>query len=80
MLNESGKSGEKILLYHNSWKEFSKVFKCLFLRKRGTERLSWGGAEREREKNTESEIGPRLQVVSTETNMGLKLGNSEIMT
>ena len=53
MLNESGKSGEKILLYHNSWKEFSKVFKCLFLRKRGTEREAelGRGREREREKH-----------------------------
>ena len=37
-----------------------------------------GGAEREGD--TESEAGPRLQAISTEPNVGLKLVNREIMT
>ena len=38
------------------------------------------GTEREREADTESEAGPRLQVVSTEPDVGLELLNREIMT
>ena len=40
--------------------------------------MSWGGAEREGD--TEPEAGSRLQAVSTEPDMGLKLTNHEIMT
>ena len=40
--------------------------------------MSGGGAEREGD--TESEAGSRLQAVSTEPNVGLKLRNREIMT
>ena len=51
----------------------------LFLRERETERqsMSWGGAEREGD--TESEAGSRLWVVSTEPDMGLDT-NYEITT
>ena len=38
--------------------------------------MSGGGAER----NTESEAGSRLRAVSTEPNVGLELGNGEIIT
>ena len=37
-----------------------------------------GGAEREGD--TESEAGPRLQAVSTEPNAGLELTNREVTT
>ena len=40
--------------------------------------MSWGGAEREGD--TESEEGSRLQAVSTEPDAGLELTNCEIMT
>ena len=40
--------------------------------------MSWGGAERERE--TESEAGSRLRAVSTKPDMRLELMNHEIMT
>ena len=40
--------------------------------------MNRGGAEREG--NTESETGSRLQAVSTEPDAGLKLRNCEIMT
>ena len=40
--------------------------------------MSGGGAEREGD--TESEAGSRLQAVSTEPDMGLELTNHEIMT
>ena len=45
--------------------------------------MSWrggGGAEREREGDTESEAVSRLQAVSTEPDAGLELMNCEIMT
>ena len=38
----------------------------------------WGGAERERE--TESQADSRLQAVSTEPDTGLELMNCEIVT
>ena len=47
-------------------------------RERASERMSRGGAEREGD--TESEAGSRLQAVSTEPDMGLELMNCEIMT
>ena len=53
-------------------------------RERGRERekvresASWGGAEREG--NTESKVGSRLQAVSTEPNEGLKLTKHKIIT
>ena len=40
--------------------------------------MSRGGAEREGD--TESEAGPRLQAVSTEPDAGLELTRCEIMT
>ena len=40
--------------------------------------MSRGGAEREGD--TESEAGSRLQAVSTEPNAGLELTNHKIMT
>ena len=40
--------------------------------------MSKAGAEREG--NTESKADSRLEAVSTETDMGLKLTNGEIMT
>ena len=39
-----------------------------------------GKGQREREGDTESEAGPRLQAVSTGPDAGLKLTNREIMT
>ena len=38
------------------------------------------GKCREREGDTESEVGSRLQAVSTEPDVGLELMNCEIMT
>ena len=40
--------------------------------------MNGGGAEREGD--TESEAGSRVQAVSTESNTGLELTNHEIMT
>ena len=48
----------------------------LFLRER--ENISRGGAERERE--TESEAGSRLRAINTEPDAGLELMNHETMT
>ena len=45
---------------------------------RERERVNRGGAEREGD--TESEAGARLRAASTEPNVGLELGNREIMT
>ena len=42
--------------------------------------MSGRGAERKRERDTESEAGSRLQAGSTEPNVGLELTNREIMT
>ena len=39
-----------------------------------------GGAEREREGNTESEAGSRLRAVNTEPDAGLQLTNREFIT
>ena len=53
------------------------------MRERQTDRdkiVSLGGAEREREGDTESEAGSRLWAVSTEPYTGLELMNWEIMT
>ena len=47
---------------------------------RERERQSVSGEGADREGGTESETGSRLQAVSTEPNIGLKLTNSEIMT
>ena len=55
---------------------FKKFFKRLFVLERQS--LSEGGAEREGD--TESEAGPRLQAVSTEPDTELKLTNHEIRT
>ena len=48
----------------------------LFLR----QRQSMNGGGSEREGDTESETGSRLQAVSTEPDAGLELTNREIMT
>ena len=50
------------------------------LRERQTDRqnMSWGGAEREGD--TESEAASRLQAVSTEPDVRLELMDCEIMT
>ena len=45
---------------------------------RDRERQNAGGGGAEREGDTESEAGSRLQAVSTEPNMGLELRNGEI--
>ena len=59
--------------------EFSFFFNVyLFLRDK--ESMNGGGAEREREGDTESEAGSRLRAVSTEPDAGLKLMHGEIMT
>ena len=50
----------------------------LFLRERQRDSPNRGGAEREGD--TESEAGSRLQAVSTEPDAGLELTNWEIMT
>ena len=44
------------------------------------ESASSGGAEKEREGDTESETGSRLQAVSTEPDAGLEVMDHEIMT
>ena len=61
------------------WKLFKKYFSvCLLLRE--TERQSVGRGGAEREEDTESEAGSRLQAVSTEPDAGLELVNCEIRT
>ena len=50
----------------------------MFIFERQRQSVSGGGAERERD--TESEAGSRLSAVSTEPNVGLKLTNHKIMT
>ena len=42
--------------------------------------MSGGGAERQRERETGSVAGSRLQAVSIEPHAGLKLTNREIVT
>ena len=42
--------------------------------------MSGGGAEREREGDTEAEAGSRLRAVSTEPDVGLEPMNCTIMT
>ena len=59
------------------FKTFVNIY-YLFLRERKRQSMSRGGAEREGD--TESEVGSRLQAVSTEPNAGLELLNPEIMT
>ena len=48
------------------------------MRERESESISRGGAERERD--TESEAGSRLRAVSTEPDVGLEPTDHEIMT
>ena len=55
---------------------FFNVF--IFLRQKERESMSRGGAERERD--TESEAGSRLWAVSTEPDAGLALTDCEVMT
>ena len=50
----------------------------MFILEREGQSVSSGGAEREGD--TESEAGSRLQAVSTESNAGLEPRNQEIMT
>ena len=52
----------------------------LLLRDRDWQSASRGGAEREREGDTESDADSRLWGVSTEPDEGLKLTNCEIVT
>ena len=57
----------------------TKIFlKCLFIFKRDRDRASTGEEQRDRE--TESEVGSRLQAVSTEPDVGLELTSHEIGT
>ena len=63
----------------NQFKNFFKLFYIyLFFRNRVRQSVSRGGAEREGD--TESEAGSRLQAVSTEPDVGLELTECEIMT
>ena len=57
---------------------FKKINVYLFLKERERQRVSWGGAEREGD--TESQAGPRLPAVSTEPDTGLEPMSYEIMT
>ena len=57
---------------------FSYVHFIIFEKDR--ERQSGSGRRAEREGDTESEAGSRLQVVSTKPDAGLKLTNCEIVT
>ena len=50
----------------------------MFMLERERQSMSRGGAEREGD--TESEAGSRLQAVSTEPDAGLELTDCEIMT
>ena len=50
------------------------------MRDRDRQSVRGGGAEREREGDTESEASSRLRAVSTEPDAGLELTNHEIMT
>ena len=52
--------------------------KFIYFLQRQSASMSWGGAQREGD--TESEAGSRLQAVSTEPDPGLELTNHEIMT
>ena len=51
-----------------------------FLREREREKQSVSEGRAEREGDTESEAGSRLQAVSTEPDAGLELTNRESMT
>ena len=51
----------------------------IYFWKRETKHQQWGGGA-EKEGDTESEAGSRLQVVSTESNAGLELTSCEILT
>ena len=51
---------------------------CIF--KRGREHKRGRGRKTEREGDPDSKAGSRLQAVSTEPDVGLKLTNCEIMT
>ena len=73
----------KFLVYSKGlYCSFLNVYFILFFRERERERerqsMSRGGAERE--EDTESKAGSRLQAVSTEPNTGFKLMNHKIMT
>ena len=57
---------------------FTFFFKFIYF-ERGRERVQVGRGT-EREGDTESEAGSRLQAVSTEPDTGLELTNGEIMT
>ena len=50
----------------------------IYFSQRKRQSMSWGGAEREGD--TESEAGSRLQAVSTEPEAGLELTDREIVT
>ena len=52
----------------------------MFIFERERQSMSRGGAERDREGDTECEAGPRLWAVSTEPDTGLKLTSRGIMT
>ena len=64
-----------ILIYFGN---FLKLFFNVYLFLRERQSVSWGGAEREGD--TESEAGSRIQAVSTEPDVGLELSNCEIIT
>ena len=57
---------------------FNFFLMFIFIFETGKQSMSGGGAEREGD--TESETGSRLQAVSTEPDAGLKPTNREIMT
>ena len=62
--------------HHQVFCVFFNVY--LFLKERQS--VSGGGAERERQGDTESQAGSRLWIVSTEPDTGLEATNHEIIT
>ena len=59
---------------------FCKFFYALFIFERETARQSASGGGTEREGDTESKAGSRLQAVSTKPNAGLELTDRGIVT
>ena len=51
-----------------------------FEKERERQSVSWRGAEREREGDTEPEAGSGLRAVNTDPDVGLELTSREIMT
>ena len=73
MASQVGEGDDGVVLLKNIKLDcFKNFFLCLFIFER------WEGVERDRD--TVSETGSRLQAISTEPDAGLEFTNREIMT